>query len=381
MDRKESLAYFQKGEMASEVERVPLKMDGALIREKDGLAEQFQKEFLDACDEARKSQQEGGLDTVAYLFLVLYRSRLQEGDSTMDIIATNGGGWFDEGRKKVGSYHYDFMLPYWEELGESLDLGRKKFVGRTMEQDVGVLLQSQVDKFLQYAVCIARYKIHKATDIGLSDIRTEGQIEISVGEYMDHADCIFKGRSTPRDTMEMGRLQWHLGRRTQRGAYFEDLRGIDLSGFDLGRGDYRYADFRGNQMGGTNFKDSLLQGAAFQHCTLSGSNFSNALLQGAHFEGSDCSGCDFSGIRGDMGQVPEGGWYKAGHLPMDFRQANLTGAVFIGSKIKGADFTGAVMEGAVFDLESLKEAHLDRGQGPRIIVKGGGCGWNGNISG
>lgn len=79
--------------------------------------------------------------------------------------------------------------------------------------------------------------------------------------------------------------------------------------------------------------------------------------------------------------MPEGGWYKAGHLPMDFRQANLTGAVFIGSKIKGADFTGAVMEGAVFDLESLKEAHLDRGQEPRIIVKGGGCGWNGNISG
>ena len=74
--------------------------------------------------------------------------------------------------------------------------------------------------------------------------------------------------------------------------------------------------------------------------------------------GAECPGADFSDL--DLGKVPQR-WNSTeaiGREGLDFTEANLRGAKFIGTNLEGIEFIRADLREANFHLSNLKEAVL-----------------------
>lgn len=115
----------------------------------------------------------------------------------------------------------------------------------------------------------------------------------------------------------------------QRLAAYESLKGLDLTGADLGG-----LDLRGARLDG-----ALLEGASFEGVDLSGASAKGATLAHASFVNARADRCDFSGA--NLGNA-------------DFSGASLAGADLSRTILWGTDFAGAAMQGAcVRDAECL----------------------------
>lgn len=114
------------------------------------------------------------------------------------------------------------------------------------------------------------------------------------------------------------------------GAY---LRGVFLSGADLGSANLPRADLVQANLSGARLFSANLSGADLAGANLSGATFRLANLSGAHFERANLSGADFD-------------------------RANLSGAYFNRTNLSGADLGGANLLGANLDRANLSGANL-----------------------
>ena len=76
---------------------------------------------------------------------------------------------------------------------------------------------------------------------------------------------------------------WRAGHAEVPDLSSANLRGLDLSGFNLSRTDLRRADLRGTKCCDTNLSGAHLEGANFFKAVLDGANLAGAFLYGATF--------------------------------------------------------------------------------------------------
>jgi len=135
------------------------------------------------------------------------------------------------------------------------------------------------------------------------------------------------------------------------------------------------AAFAGATLNGADFRGADLDGADFSGCDLAGARFDGASLRRANFEHASCNGATFRGAKLDQAQFQVCGlerttWCSASlvkatfgtgtvgqWLPQlfraDFREADLTGASFMGVYAKQVTLDGAVIDGADFRQSGL----------------------------
>jgi pentapeptide repeat protein len=116
------------------------------------------------------------------------------------------------------------------------------------------------------------------------------------------------------------------------------LTAVNLSGYDLGTGDFTSANFRGSYLCGTTFTGARLAAA----------NFDYANLERADLFGTDCMGASFSGTTA---------------VGARFAHARLDGASLVEADLRDADFTRARLEGADLANANYDGARLDEATG------------------
>lgn len=87
-----------------------------------------------------------------------------------------------------------------------------------------------------------------------------------------------------------------LDPRAEISAYRANLRGANLSGFDLVGVNLSCADFRNATMIGTNFRGANLSNAWLQGANLQGANLCQANLKRAKLDGTDLRDADLEGV-------------------------------------------------------------------------------------
>ncbi|WP_300392373.1 pentapeptide repeat-containing protein [Henriciella sp.] len=130
-----------------------------------------------------------------------------------------------------------------------------------------------------------------------------------------------------------------------------DLRGRNMSGWDISNANYPRADLSGALLRATrgidvDFTHAIAEFTDFRQAVLDGSSFIDAELTEARFDKSSLLNSDFS--RAVMLDVKLRGARLNGAT---LRRANLTDAY-----AQGADFSGANVSLAIFDNAQLKDA-------------------------
>ena len=109
-----------------------------------------------------------------------------------------------------------------------------------------------------------------------------------------------------------------------------DLRGLDLSGCDLGSLDLERADLRGADLSQSNLRRTRLTNARLDDCVARFTRFSEARLQGASLRRADLRACSLR--RADLSGA-------------DFTRAILRYTSLAGANVAGAVFTAAEVYG------------------------------------
>jgi uncharacterized protein YjbI with pentapeptide repeats len=132
-----------------------------------------------------------------------------------------------------------------------------------------------------------------------------------------------------------------------------DLRGADLSDFDLRAADLSGADLRGAYLWGTNLKKASLRGAHFDGADLTNANLVEANLRSAHMQnarlvhaalsGADARGADMHGSN-----LTQANFIGATLTKADLHGSLLIGGIFFGADLIDANFTSATLFGAKF---------------------------------
>ncbi|MEM5517302.1 pentapeptide repeat-containing protein [Henriciella sp. AS95] len=152
-----------------------------------------------------------------------------------------------------------------------------------------------------------------------------------------------------------------------------DLRGRNMSGWDISRANYPDADLsdsllRGTRATGVVFTNAIALNTDFRQATLDDAKFVDAHLETSRFDKASLRNADLS--RAVMTQTKLRGAILTGATArrtdfsdslaqrVDFSGANLANARFTNAKLSNAVFYNAVLTGATFDGADLTGANL-----------------------
>ena len=133
-------------------------------------------------------------------------------------------------------------------------------------------------------------------------------------------------------------------------AYMSYVRAsqVDISGADL-----RHSDLMGAVMRRANLSGCFLNPCHMYHADFRESNLTNALFNGANMRGADLRGADLTGADLDRAILSDADLSGA-----NLTNANLQRTSMIGTKLTGADLTGANFSGADLVRADLSESNL-----------------------
>ena len=150
-----------------------------------------------------------------------------------------------------------------------------------------------------------------------------------------------------------------------------DLRGRNLSGWDISNAHYPRADlsgallratrainvnFTGAKAERTDFRHAVLDGAIFENAELLQARFDNTSLLNANLEDAMLNGAKLRKSKLNGANIRRADLSDSFAAGADFSGANLSGAIFDNARLTGAQFNNAIMIGTSFEGAELDEA-------------------------
>lgn len=366
--------------------------------------EECVREFREYCRDIRQKQVQGQKGSISYITYSMLRTSWLEKHPVYFVEAADEY-WVLDTDPIEFEWDISWAFSYWSEL--------QKHQAEAIEQPTSLtevgLEQMMLDVAAEFHACMVnmlRLAMKRAVHTPeFQELERGETFEIRVGEYLDQSVSVYKEDRRKRNVQEV--KAWLELKEAQQYGY-EALTGLDLSKGDYSRLDFRYTAFRGMQMDnsrlqycvlvGTEWRDSLLQGADltfslihgadFSGCSLrkamldrvmssvndsdswleweplgfSGVNFTAASMQGASFRAAQLQGAVFkdallqqaSFIHADLATAC---FENADLTGASFAGADLTGVSFEGARLSRTDFTGANLQGVSFTEEQLREVN------------------------
>ena len=160
--------------------------------------------------------------------------------------------------------------------------------------------------------------------------------------------------------------------RQTKPAYRLDLRGTNLTGADMARGDFALARFDGARLQGADLREARLQGADLQEARMQGADLTGARLQRADLTGAQMQRADLHEAQmqgADLGWARMQGAFlrKAQMQGAELREARLQRANLYEARLERADLREARMQGA-----DLRQAQMQRADLREARLQGAG---------
>lgn len=363
MTREETLFLFEKKEIQQILYPLFCELEEEFQEQKTVWIKQFCDFFSTICEEIIKRQEQGSLYPIRFLMLTMLRSNLIEQKYELPMLVLGESWWLEPNIIEVGQYDARNVFSYYTKFIEQLEQARKKYVGKTGKEDVGIWSQKQAMRFLRYIGRIAQSSILKVIEIpAFQKIKSTGKISLYVSEYENEAEWIYEERRKERTKQEWDILEQQLEEKKRLKLCFQDLRFSYFPKRDFSGGDFRFTNFKKSILKETSFFVSNLIGTIFTESDLEGTNFQGSLISEAHFEGCNLRKSTFRKSEANNGKHQTLGWSDPSYDPVSFRGADLTEADFRGSQLEHIDFTNACLKGTLFDPQQWDKLPLSAEQ-------------------
>jgi len=333
-----------------------LKTETLFVYNKTAWIENFTKHLKEICVNIRKSQDEGTLPVIAYLEYTMLYTNFINRRYVAEIFAYNDKSYIDKNQRLIGEYDISFLFVYFDELWNKLLSERKRYVGKVAARDITAFMMEVLPVFSAYLANIARFAIAGCIEEKMFDgINKNDVFRVNVGDYMAKTENVYIEKKN-KDAEAL--TKWFEEKLVNKYT-FNDYSGLNFSGHSFSFTDFRYSQFcysclqnvsfEGSALIGVNFHNGRMDNCCLDNCSINEADFSHAILNNASFVNA----------RGRAGLLNDKEWQQVGFLPVNFRNADLTGVNFTGADLTGADFTGAILTDANFINAVLDNAVFD----------------------
>jgi uncharacterized protein YjbI with pentapeptide repeats len=329
------------------------KTEDLLVKNKQAWVDTIAKHFQAICDEIKKLQTASELSAISYLeYTMLYNNFINWQYET-EIFVYSSESYLDKKQRIIASYDISALFVYYNELWDKLLSARKRFAGQVSAQDIKLFMLQTLPDFYSYFTKIVRFAVAGCIpNERFADIIKNDVFMINVGEYMGLTEPIY----TEIKYKDVNKLIEWFQEKAENEYTFGDYSNLDFSDCIFKKTDFRYASFcgscfknaslAGSYLNGANFRNADMEGCLLDSCTIYETDFSHAMLKNA----------SFVGVYAQAGLLDEKYWQFPGFLPVNFRNADLTGTNFTRANLKGADFSGAVLTDTIFTDAVLDDA-------------------------
>jgi len=329
-----------------------LKTESLFVSQKEQWLSDFEKHFISICTEIVRLQNEANLAAISYIEYTMLYTNFISRNYKAEVWVYGDDHYCDKCQCMVGEYDISFLFSYFDELWESLISERKRYINKVSAKDVVECMLRALPSFYSYLASIVRFAIIDCIDEKpFTNIVKNDMFELNVGDYMAKTKPVYTlNRSREAATL----VKQFMGRMSQN--TFEDCSELDFSGCSFKNMKFLCVQFRNSILNNVKFNSSVLLGSSFYGAQMENSSLYYCAINGVTFSYAQLKNADFKYASGNPGLPKPGKWWHAGHLPVNFCNADLTNADFYCASLKGADFRNATLTGANFAEAVLDNA-------------------------
>jgi len=290
MTIEESRNAFKEG--VTEVSTTQLeKLQKYLLENYNKLTEQFTEMFKSYCQQITRMQEAGIKNPLSYIQFSILRYKLIEGVYEFQVDAYDQS-WYGDKVECTTVYDVTPIFSYLEEFSDELIKRRRKYMQRVTVCDVKQYVLEESDKYklaMTEFIRSALPQVIKSSEY--EAIKREDLFVISVGEFRDKAELVYKEDRTEKDVEKVKQV---LATDKEEGHYYEIFDELDLSASIFSNVRWLYCSGKKSQFINTEISNSMLMFCQFETAIFESTNFSNSSLVGVDFTGATLKDIDFT---------------------------------------------------------------------------------------
>ena len=315
----------------------------------------WKKELQHAFRKVCMLQEKKQMQEVAYIQIVLLRTRILEQDNRLAIYAY-GKQWYAGEEYHIGDLDISAFLKQFEDVSEHLQKKAGKYFGKVKKLDIERLLLEEVSNLLPYLQYVFRSFREEICELdGYQEMQKGDLFQMQIGEFY-----------------ELGATILQMARRKNEKLLRKRIRKDEiLSGYDLSALNLDGCQFRGKDISDVNLSFCSIRNGSFKGCNgtglyLSEARINHSLFQYVILQESIWKRCDLRDNVFDS-CVMYYGYKDAGSRYPDSRAmrmegCDLRGTRFVKCVMNGVDFTQTNLDGCSFESCSLENCRFGREQ-------------------
>ncbi|MCL1989780.1 MAG: pentapeptide repeat-containing protein [Defluviitaleaceae bacterium] len=281
-----------------EVEKVSqkylTKLQDEMIKQHDELITQFNQCFKQYCRQIVTLQQSGAKNPLGYIQFSLMRSKIITGEHAFRIDAYDQDGYADQALC-VGAYDVTPIFSHLDQFGKELQERRRKYMQKVTVCQVKQLVLEESDTYKLAVTALIRSALPKAIETAdYQKVKREDLFVITVGEFRDQVELVYKEDRTEKDVEKMKHL---LGTTKEEGHQYEVFDGLDLSGGQFAQTSWLYCSGKNSTFAQATLSTATLMFCQFEGATFKSVDFSHSDLIGIDFTNATLEAVDFTGAR------------------------------------------------------------------------------------
>ena len=262
----------------------------------DSMVDKFVTCFETYCEKVSDMQEMGKKNPITFINFSVLRTNLLVKNHELRIDAYDEN-WYLDRIECLGSYDVSELYRWHNMFADSLEATRKKYMGKLKYSEMQKLIFEESNKYLIFVAELMRVAIKKVVlTESFQKMKRNEVFIISIGEYQDSVDILYKEDSTIKDEKQVRRyLETEKDR--DKPFNYEICENLDLSKGKFEGLHLIFSNFSGCNFTDANLKDSTLLMNEFKGTTFKNSNLENSQLFNVDFSGAILENIDFKGSK------------------------------------------------------------------------------------
>lgn len=315
----------------------------------------WKKELQHAFRKVCTLQEEKQMQEIAYIQIVLLRTRILEQDDRLAIYAY-GGQWYAGEEYHIGDLDISAFLKQFEGVYEDLQKKAGKYFGKVKKLDIKRLLLEEVTNLLPYLQYVFRSFREEICELdGYQEMQKGDLFQMQIGEFYELGAAILQVAKRKNEKLLRKRIRkdeilsgYDLSALNLDGCQF---RGKDISDVDLSSCSVRNGSFKGCNGTGLYVSEARIIHSLFQHVILQESIWKRCDLRDNVFD----SCVMYHGYKDADSRYPDS-------RAMRMEGCDLRGTRFIKCVMNGVDLTQTDLDGCSFESCALEDCRFGREQ-------------------
>lgn len=280
--------------------------------------------------------------------------------------------WYLDEESVYEEIDLKFLFEPFIRLKEELIKRKKIYIGKINNYDIEKIIFEVVYKcYMKLSSTIREYFWDFDEEEWIKDINLSEFYKVIWSEYQGNSEIIFAMDNKKKTVEDIKEAKMQDSKKLP--FVYSVWKDSSFENIDLSKENLLFINFKGSTLKKVNFSESDIVTAQFKYTTHFNNDFSCGRVVGTSFEGSNLERCNFS-----ESDVRSTYFHNCSIKDIDFKKSDLTLANFTksdlynvsfnktilknvdfrGCSFENVDFSEAILEGAIFNTDSVPFIHL-----------------------